>query len=166
MASVAFAAKSADEHVQSVRQIGSLLAEYTQKKKSTPFSENWKQVEEGKAAVPIICNLSENKIPNKLAFPPHSCTLFSADQIESYLSDALGRKIKLPLDDRDLNQRGKVVPVFYTILITKDKFFVSTYLTEPHDEARKLGNNWYKFEVGSIAYPEKKIEKAILPSQK
>lgn len=165
--SATFAAKSIEAQIQDIREIGSVLAEYTAKKKTTPFSENWKKVEKGYSAVPIICNLSVVKdIPDKLAYPPYSCAIFTVEHLEDYLSKGLGRKVRLPLDDRNLKQRGKEVPVFYTILITKDHFFVSTYFTEPRDNLRKMGKHWYKFQVGLVAVPEKMIEKAIVLKKK
>lgn len=168
MAATAFAAKTAEEHVQAVRQIGQVLAEYTQKKGTTPFSENWKEDDPDDDGVPvtILCHLSKNKIPDRLAFPPFSCQVIPPKEIEDYLSKALGRKITLPRDDRDLKLNGKPAPFFYTIQIDDGKFFVATYLTEPHQDARKLGEGWYKFEVGSVAVPEKKIEKAMAPAKK
>ncbi|RYD65209.1 MAG: hypothetical protein EOP83_07850 [Verrucomicrobiaceae bacterium] len=167
MVSTALAAKTPEEHVQAVRQIGQVLAEYTQKKGTAPFSEKWKEDDPGddSAPVTILCHLSKNKIPDQLAYPPFSCYLMAPKQLEEYLAKALGRKITLPRDDRDLKLNGKPAPLFNTIQIDDGKFFVATYLTEPHKDARKLGENWYKFEVGSVAVPGKKIEKAIPPAK-
>ena len=160
------AEKTADEHVAAIRQIGQILAEYTQKKQSTPYSENWKNDDpnDDSSPVTIICNLSKNKIPDKLAYPPFSCYLESAEEFEKYLSKALGRQIKLPRDDRNLTHKGELLPLFYLIQIEKDSFFVSTYLTEPRKETRKVSADLHKFEVGSVAVPEKKIEKATPPA--
>lgn len=165
MVSTALAAKSPDEHVKAVRQIGQVLAEYTQKKGTTPFSENWKDddPDDDSSPVTILCHLSDDKIPDQLAYPPFSCHVMAAKQLEEYLSKGLGRKVALPRDDRDLKLNGRPAPLFYTIQIDEGEFFVATYLTEPHKDARKLGEKWYKFEVGSVAVPEKKIEKATAP---
>jgi hypothetical protein len=165
---VSSGAKTAEEHVQAVREIGSILAEYTQKKDATPYAENWKEDDPDDDQVPvtIICNLSEKEIPDQLAYPPFSCHVMAPAEVEKYLSKALGRKITLPRDDRDLDKGGRPMPLFYTIQIKEGEFFVATYLTEAHEKARKLGNNWYKFEVGSVAVPEKKIEKATAPGKK
>ena len=78
-APAAFADKTADEHVAAIRQIGQILAEYTKVKGTTPFSENWKDddPDDGQSPVTIICNLSEKKIPDKLAYPPFSCYLMA-----------------------------------------------------------------------------------------
>ena len=167
-APAAFADKTADEHVAAIRQIGQILAEYTKVKGTTPFSENWKDddPDDGQSPVTIICNLSEKKIPDKLAYPPFSCYLMAHKQLEEYLSKGLGRKIQLPLDDRDLKHDGRPLPLFYTIQIGEGDFFVATYLTTEHKDARKLAANFYKFEVGYVAVPAKKIEKAIAPTNK
>jgi len=167
MVSTGLAAKTPEEHVQAVRQIGQVLAEYTQKKGTTPFSEKWKEDDpnDDSSPVTILCHLSENKVPDQLAFPPFSCYVMPPKELEAYLAKALGRKIALPRDDRELKLNGKPAPLFYTIQIDDGKFFVATYLTEPHKDARKLGENWYKFEVGSVAVPEKKIEKATPPGK-
>jgi hypothetical protein len=165
---VSSAGKTADEHVAAVRQIGQLLAEYTQLKGATPYSENWKNddPDDDSSPVTIIFNLSKNKIPDKLAYPPFSCHLMGHKDLEKYLAKGLGRKISLPLDDRDLEHGGRPLPLFYTIQINEGEFFVATYLTEAHKDARKLADNFYKFEVGSIAVPGKKIEKAVAPAAK
>jgi hypothetical protein len=167
MVSTTFAAKTPEEHVQAVRQIGQVLAEYTQKKGTTPFSENWKSDDsnDDSSPVTILCHLSKNKIPDQLAYPPFSCYVMAPKELEEYLTKALGRKIALPRDDRELKLNGKPAPFFYTIQIDDGKFFVATYLSEAHKDARKLGENWYKFEVGSVAIPEKKIEKATPPGK-
>jgi hypothetical protein len=165
--STSVAAKTPEEHVKAVRQIGQILAEYTQNKGTTPFSENWKEddPDDDSAPVTIRCHLSQNKIPDQLAYGPFSCYVMAPKELEDYLSKALGRKITLPRDDRDLKLNGKPAPLFYTIQIDDGKFFVATYLSEAHKDARKLGENWYKFEVGSVAVPEKKIERATPPAQ-
>jgi hypothetical protein len=167
MVTTALAAKTSEEHIQDVRQIGQVLADYTQKKGTTPFSENWKNHDpkDDSSPVTILCHLSKNEIPDSLAYPPFSCYVMAPKELEQYLSKALGRKITLPRDDRDLKLNGKPAPLFYTIQIDDGKFFVATYLTEAHKDARKLGENWYKFEVGSVAVPEKKIEKATPPGK-
>jgi hypothetical protein len=159
--------KSTEEHIQAIRQIGGILAEYTKAKKATPFAENWKKddPDDGMAPVTLICNLSDKKIPDRLAFPPFSCHVMPAEELDAYLSKALGRKIVLPRDDRDLKWKGKQMPLFYTVQIREDEFFVATYLTEEHKDARKLSDGWYKFEVGSIAIPAKKITKAVPPAK-
>ena len=161
-------AGTAEEKVQAVRQIGQVLAEYTQKKGATPYAENWKDDDPDDDSVPvtIICNLSEKKIPDRLAFPPFSCHVMAAKELEDYLSEGLGRKVVLPRDDRELEADGKPLPLFYTIQISEGEFFVATYLTEEHKDARKLGEKFYKFEVGSVAVPGKKIEKATVPGRK
>lgn len=162
------AAKTADERIATVRQIGQLLAEYTQKKGATPYAESWKEDDpkDDKVPVTIICNLSEKKIPDKLAYPPFSCYVMEPKDLEKYLSEGLGRKITLPRDDRALEHNGKPLPLFYIIQIGNGNFFVATYLTEAHKDARKLRDDFYKFEVGSVAVPEKKIEKAVAPGGK
>lgn len=161
-------AGTTEEKVQAVRLIGQVLAEYTEKKGATPYAENWKDDDPDDDSVPvtIICNLSEKEIPDRLAFPPFSCHVMEAKELEAYLSKGLGRKVVLPKDDRELNAGGRPLPLFYTIQIGEGEFFVATYLTEEHKDARKLGEKFYKFEVGSVAVPEKKIEKATVPGRK
>ena len=164
--SISSAAKTADQHVAAVREIGQILAEYTQKKGATPYSENWKNDDPNDESSPvsIICNLSKEKIPDQLAFPPFSCYVMPHNDLEEYLSKGLGRKIVLPLDDRKLKNGGRPLPLFYIVQINEGDFYVATYLTEAHKDARKLGDNFYKFEVGSVAVPAKKIEKAVAPA--
>ena len=159
----ASAKKSTDDHFQSIRAIGGVLAEYTDKVGVTPFKEDWDNDDPDDNWVPvtIISNLSKNKIPDDLAYPPFSCYLMPPKELEEYLSEGLNRKIKLPRDDRDLEAFGKPVPLFYTIQIGNGNFFVSTYILEPHEDAREIGKHWHKFEVGSKAIPSKKIEKAV-----
>ena len=161
------AAQTTDDHVAGVRQIGALLAEYTRATGGTPFIERWEEDDPDDDTVPvtIICNLSENEIPDELAFPPFSCFLMEVAELEAYLSAGIGREIRLPLDDRELVHRGRPMPWFYTVQIGEGNFFVATYLAEAHEDARRLGEGFYKFEVGSVAVPERKIEKALAPGE-
>ena len=163
----ASAQKSTDDHIQAIREIGSILAEYTETVGATPFKEEWDNDDPDDDSVPvtIICNLSKNKIPDDLAYPPFSCYLMPSKEFEKYLSKRLNRKIRLPRDDRDLTAFGKQAPLFYTIQIGNGNFFVSTYILEPHKDAREIGKYWHKFEVGSKAIPSKKIEKAALQNK-
>ena len=146
-----------ETHIEAVKAIGTLFEEYHREYGTYPYSENWENTEDGFAPVSIVCNLSVNEIPKKLAYPPYSCALFSPRDVEKYLSKALKRKVVLPKDNRPLKHNNRDIPFFYVILIKENEYYVSCYLNFSHDGTRQLGKYWHKFEVGSVAVPEKKI---------
>ena len=148
------------QHLSAVKAIAALFEEYYDKYGTYPYSENWSDVENGFRAVPIVCNLSVHPIPERMAYPPHSCSLFSPREVENYLSSTLNRQVTLPKDNRPLKHKGRDIPFFYQLLIKEDAYYVSCYLNFAHDGTRELAKFWHKYQLGSTGIPERKIWRA------
>lgn len=151
--------KTSKEHIDSVHMIAEVIERFKEKTGNYPFRENWSNVEEGYVAVPISANLTTRELPEEFKYPPRgrSGLVISAKELEEYLSNGLKEKVVLPKDDRKIRTSKGNWPFFFQYLYDGENYFVSCFLQEEMPNTRKLGNNWYKYEVGSVAMPSKKI---------
>jgi hypothetical protein len=152
-------AKTTAEHIKSIHDIAIIIEKYKSVTGQYPFREKWEDVPEGYVAVPISAKLTQYELPEQLKYPPPGISghVIGSDQLESYLSVGIKEPIILPKDDREIIRDGKVWPYFYQFLYDGQNYFVSCYLDEHHPHARKVDENWYKYEVGSVAIPDRKI---------
>ena len=147
--------KTDEDRIRDVHQIASLIEEYGAKKGRHPFAERWDTVDQGYVPVPISVHLSSRALPEEFQYPPRgvSGVVIAREELEEYLSRGLGRKIRLPCDDRPIRIGGANWPHFYQCLFDGKDYFVSCHLEKRSPFARELGRGLHKYEVGSVEIP-------------
>jgi hypothetical protein len=153
--------KSDLDIVNDIHYIASLIEEHKSNYGHYPFAENWINVEKDMVAVPVLINISKYELPENLNYPPPgmSGVVLTTEYFESYLNKSLNRPIIIPRDDRVVKGPNGIVPHFYQFLFDGSNYFISGYLTTDFPNSRKLGYGLYKYEVASIAIPDRKIQK-------
>ena len=153
--------KSDQDRVNDIHQIASIIEEYKKAKGHYPFSENWENVEKGMVAVPILVHMSSHRLPEQFQYPPPGMSglVITTEEFEDYLSSGLKRSIKLPRDDRPIKSPQGNWPHFYQFQYDGQNYFLSCYLNSALPFARKLSENFYKYEVGSIEIPRRMTRK-------
>ena len=153
--------KTDKNRVEDIHLIASLVEEYKDVLGKYPFAENWENVEEGMAAVPILVHMSNYELPEEFRWPPSGMSgiVLSVDDFEYYLSKGLKRQIKLPRDDRPIKSHRGNWPYFYQFLFDGHDYFVACHLDTELPYTRKLGEGFYKYEVGSIEIPGRKTRR-------
>ena len=153
--------KSDQDRVNDIHQIASIIEEYKKIKGHYPFAENWQNVPDNMVAVPILVHISSYELPEEFRYPPArmSATVITTEEFEEYLSKGLTRPIKLPRDDRPIKSSQGNWPYFYQFQYDGHNYFLSCYLTSALPFSRKLGDKLYKYEVGSIAIPQRMTRK-------
>jgi len=155
--------KSNQERISDIHTIASIVEEYKDITGRYPFAENWDNVKEGYSAVPIMAHLSEHGLPERFRWPPPgwSGRVINVDMFEDYLSKQLGKKIKIPADDRPIKIISGIKPNFYQFLYDGKNYFISCEVSEELPFTRKLGPEVYKYEVGSVSIESKKIRRFL-----
>ncbi len=153
--------KSDQGRVNDIHLIASIIEEYDKTKGHYPFWENWQNVEKGMVAVPILVHMSSRKLPEEFQYPPTGISglVISTEEFEEYLSKGLKRSINLPRDDRPIKSPQGNWPHFYQFQYDGHNYFLSCYLNSAIPFARKLGDNFYKYEVGSVEIPKRMTRK-------
>jgi len=153
--------KSDRNRVQDIHLIASLIEEYKDALGKYPFAENWENVEEGMAAVPILVHMSNYELPEEFQYPPPGTSgiVLSVEEFENYLSKGLRRQVNLPRDDRPIKTPRGNWPYFYQFQFDGHNYFVACYVNTEMPYTRKLGEGFYKYEVGSIDIPSRKTRR-------
>ena len=84
-----------------------------------------------------------------------------AEQLERYLSEALGESITLPRDDRPMRSPRGNWPLYYAVAFYEHDYYVSCFLMRPTEHTRSLGPGLNKYEVGSRAIPERRTRRFL-----
>jgi len=158
--------RTATEHMDNVHQIAAIVENYKAVTGNYPYRENWGDVESTYVAVSISTKLTTEELPEEFRYPPPgvSGAVISSNEFEDYLSAGLNKKVVLPKDNRRIKRDGRNWPFFYQFLYDGEHYYVSCFLQEDHPKARQIGRNWFKYEVGSIEIPNRKIHKFVSKS--
>lgn len=107
--------------------------------------------------LPIAVHFSKRRLPKAYRNPPpnRSGVVWDAGAFADYLSHHLSSAVELPKDDR----RVEDLPYFYVYSFDGSNYFVAAVLDQATQETRNVADLYEKYEVGSKAVPERKIER-------
>lgn len=139
------------QRLKDLKYIAGLIEEYRQKVGRYPLVE---KVETGRLGLV----LTRRSLRKEYRVPPPGITGRAHPNglpLERALTKGLGRKISLPEDPQKL---ASFAPNFYQYLVTKDAYYVSTYLFYKAKGSLAIGpRHHYKIELSSTPSPEKGI---------
>lgn len=149
--------KTDQERICDIIKIAGYVEEYKRKAGFYPYEEAYLKPEEGFAPVPGSVVIYTGELPERYRWPPagRSGKVFTLENFEKNLSAKLG-DLKLPVDGRVVNESS--FPTFYQYLFNGEAYYVSAILTKERDDTRTLAPGFYKYEVSSVAVPERKIQ--------
>ena len=155
--------KTDQDRVNDLHEIASIIEEYNKVNGHYPFAENWQNIARGKIAVPILVRMTIHELPDEFRDPPPgtSAIVVTAEVFEQYLSNGLGRIVALPRDDRPIKRPEGNWPYFYQFLYDGKNYFLFCFLNTPLPYTFRLAENYYQYEVGSIAIPERKTRRFL-----
>lgn len=155
--------KTDADRIQDVHRIAEICEKFKEKTGYYPYAELFEDVEDGYVAVPVAVNIYHDELPEQYKWPPlgRSGTIVSTEEFLSYLEKELGEKVELPYDGRIVEFKPPYVPTFYQYLYNGRAYFVSAILTAPTQHTRELFPGYYKYQVGSVEVPSKKILKYL-----
>lgn len=143
------------DRINEIHQIAAIVEEYKEKRGCYPFSERWRQVKPGYCATPIYIIITDQKIAEDMMFPPGmSATSIPKKMFDKYLTEKLGRSIRLPTDSRPVSTKK-----FYQYLFDGENYFLSCILDKSAKLTKQLSADMFKYQVSSTAIPTLKIWK-------
>ena len=146
--------KTDAQRIADVHAIARLVEEFKQKTGHYPYEEAFLNPEPGFAAVPTSVNISSQPLPEQYRYPPpgRSGVVYSREEFLAYFEKELGKVVTLPSDSAP-------PPRLYQYQFDGRNYFVSAVLLEATPDTRQLAPEWHKYEVGSVAVPERRIRR-------
>lgn len=160
-ASTAYAVPLLKTDAQRVCDVLEIAETVERFKKTTghyPYQEALLEPEEDYVAVPATVNIYRGELPERYRHPPPDLSgyVYTLEDFENYLSDALGKKIHIPVDGRPIDERS--FPTFYQFKFDGAAYYVAAILEAERPDTRMLAPGHHKYQVSSVSVPEKKIK--------
>lgn len=144
--------------VNAVHEIAAMAERYKEQTGAYPFA--------GSANVPVEVILSGDPLRGEERFPNPGTSGIVLDW--RYFWEEINKVSQVsPRVPVDPPRTGAHAPNYIQYYTDHKNYFVAASLDHPTDNTRKVGQHYYKYEVGSIAIPEKKIRnfKEIPPDE-